>query len=176
MPMNCSKYNVDVRDIYLKLVPYFWRIMPETSVERTKWINYLEVVAGSLENAQGEIFDLCVALKDFLDVTGQHLSLENYLNNLYDNISRRIFITENEGAGAESWYLEGEADPDNKVWYLEGETDPIPKTWYLQSEIANLTFNFTINIPAVVVFDETILRDLLDNYVQAVSTYNIVTF
>jgi len=174
--MNCSKYNIDVEDIYLKLVPYFWKVVPETGAERTKWIAYLEVLAESLENTQSSLFDLCVALKDFLDVTGQHLSLENYLNNVYDNLLRRIYITENDAGAPESWFLEGETDPNNKVWYLQGESDPTQKNWFLQSEIIGQTFNFTIHIPVLVVFDETLLRGLLDNYVIAGKTYTILTF
>lgn len=176
MPIDCNKHNIDVRDIYLKLVPYFWLVMPETEVERTKWKNYLEVIAGSLENTQSNLFALCQALKAFLDVTGQHLSLENYLNNTYDNTLRRIFITENNGAGSEDWFLQSETDPENKIWYLQGESDPTPKNWYLQSEIAIISFSFTIHIPVDITFDEDTLRQILSNYVSALRTYNIVTF
>ena len=108
--------------------------------------------------------------------TGQHLSLEEYLNDLYDATLRRIYITENDlPAAGETWYLQPETDPQPKTWYLQGEGDPVPKTWWLQSEVVQQN-HFTINIPVAISYVEEVLRGQVDPYVVNAYNYDIQTF
>jgi hypothetical protein len=177
MPIDCSKYNNDVRSMFLKLVPYFWKITQETGLDKEVWVEYLNVISGSLEYVQDAIFNDCTELKSFLDVTGQHLSLEEYLNNTYDSSLRRIYIQENQVVASikETWYLDGELDPEEKFWYLDGELDPVPKTWFLDSDSISI-YDFTIYIPLSIASDEEAIRLNINNYVLATKQFNIQTF
>ena len=177
MPINLDKYNNDVESIFLKLVPIFWKVTPETGAAKTKWVEFLKTIASSLSNGQAAIVSQATQQKNFLDYTGQHLSLVKLLNDNYDNTLRRITITENDvvGVAGEVWYLTDETDPENKVWYISGETDPAGKVWYVVADSAN-DVNFTINIPLAVSFVEEELRALIDNYVIATKIYDLNIF
>ena len=174
--MDCDKYNIDVEVLFLTLVPPFWVITPETGVKKDIWEAYLKVIGGSFEDFQSLMLAECQKLKAFLMPTGQHLSLEEHLNDLYDHILRRIFITENDIPATENvWMLYGEYNPQSEVWYLQSEVDPAPKAWYLESETGNKN-HFTINIPVLISFVEEVLRGYVDPYVVNGYNYNIITF
>ena len=177
MPIDLTRYNNDVVEIYKKLQPYFYLVTQETGVDKTKWINYLEVLAGSLKNIQNAIQADISSAKDFLDATGQHLSLENKLNDDYDPTSRRIYIEENNLSVGQldTWYLDGEEDPENKVWYTDGESDPAPKDWYLDEDGAT-AYSFTVYIPLALQSEEDNIITTLNSYVSATKQYNIIYF
>lgn len=165
-----------MEDLFLSLVPWFWKTTPETELPKTVWVEYLKSIASGFDDLQVELYTTCNDLNDYLLPTGQHLSLEWRLNDLYDPVLRRIYITENDiPAVWQTWYLQGEDDPINKVWYLQGEFNPVPEIWYLQSETVNKN-HFTINIPTSITFIEAVLRGQVDPYVVNGYNYNIVTF
>jgi len=174
MPIDLNKYQNDVESIFLKLIPVFWKITPETGDLKTKWVEYLKTIASSLATAQAEIVARAAAQKEFLDYTGQHLSLVKLLNDVYDVTLRRIDIIENNlvGIAGEIWYLKSETDPENKSYYLIAETDPVPKTFYVIADFTT-SVNFTIEIPAAVSFVEEELRALVDQYKTATKIYDI---
>ena len=172
-----QKYNNDVETIFLRLIPFFWKESPETDIIRTKWVEYLKTIISCLNTLQLNIYNKAVELNDFLNITGIHLTLEEYLNDTYDPNFRRIYIIENDLVGivGEVWYQSGETDTENKVWYQSGESDPASKVWF-QSEEGVGEYNFTIMMPISVVFDEDILRSKLNNFIIATKQYNILTF
>ena len=175
---TCDKYDIDTEAIFLALAPYFWITTPETDVEKEVWVKYMSLVSTAFANFQDELLAECYAKYDLLLPTGQHLSLENYLNSRYDDTLRRIFITENNVSQVNYiWYLTGEAEIDNKVWYKTGETDPADKNWFLTSDLYNNP-EFTVNIPTALAsaIDETELRAWMSNYVVNGFTFNIIYF
>jgi len=176
MPIDLAKYSNDFESIYLKLIPHFWKVTPELGTDKTKFVELLKCIASALANIQDTVEQRASDQKDFLDYTGQHMSLVKLLNDVYDPLLRRIVITENDvvGVAGETWYLDGETDPENKVWYTDGETDPVPKTWYIAADTAS-EYNFTVEVPLAITFIEAEMRALLDNYVVATRLYEIIT-
>lgn len=175
---DCSKYDTDTEVIFIRLVPYFWIITPETEAEKTVWYSYLKLVSSVFKNLQVKIFDTCTDLHTFLGMDGQHLSLEKLLNDNYDNASRRIYITENNvSISTYVWFLTEETDSDNKVWYLTGETDPAPKDWYLNADYININM-FTVYVPTALngTFSEDEMTARLNNYVVNGYKFNIEYF
>ena len=158
------------------LVPWFWRKTksggenPLIALVRSV-LKPLQTLGDSLDTFQNDITTQ-------LSYTGQHLALEAYLNDNYDNDLRRIFITENNVSVqvlSIDLYLDGETDPSPLSIYLDGESSPQNFSLYLDEEQLNL-FTFTVNIPNDIVYDENFVRGQLSRYVIAGSNYEIVTF
>jgi len=140
---------------------------------------YLRSIIAPVQDISDNLYNLQDSTMSFLNYNGQHLSLVNYLNNLYDNTQRRIYITENNiinGSILIDLYLQGETDPSPLSVYLQGEDSDIPFSLYLQGETIGTTHNFTINIPASISFDSTTLIRLVKNYSEAAKTFNIIIF
>jgi len=171
--MNYQKYNISIENIYTRLMPYFY-LRDESNVARIKFVELLKLIASSLQVTQQGIFYKCQSVSTFLSYTGNHMSLEAYLNDTYDATLRRITITENNvsQATAEVWYRASETDTEVKVWYTAAESDPDTKIWF-KAEESGGGFNFTINMPLSVVFTEDVLRAQLKNYVLAGKRYDI---
>lgn len=174
--MDTSRYNIDENELLQQLVPPFWITTPETGAKKTVWEAYLKVMSSAFKNVFALIYAKATEVNEFLIPTGQHLSLEYYLNDLYDNIQRRIYITENDIPQVDQiWYKYTETDAENKVWYEQGESDPAPKTFYTTVENKNRN-HFTIYIPSSITYVENVLRGQINPYVVNGYNFNIVTF
>jgi len=163
---TCDKYAIDTEIILVRLAPYFWIITPETKQKKTVWVAFLKLVSFVFRKMQIDLLENCQQLHEFLEPTGQHLSLEKFLNDRHDNALRRIYITEyNRSIINYIWYLQSD-NKDNKVWYLQSETDTLPKIWNLQSELNNI-INFAVNIPNALsgTIDESELLAWINNYI-----------
>jgi hypothetical protein len=174
--MDTSKYNIDVDGLFQQLVPPFWLTTPETGNPKEIWVSYLHVISSAFDQIKTLLYSKAENLRDFLTPTGQHLSLEYFLNDLYDNIHRRINLTENDLPMVDQiWYKYGELDLENKVWYKYGESDPAPKTFY--KTVENMAkYHFTVHIPAVLSLNQDTVRGLINPYVANGYNFNIVTF
>lgn len=174
--MNCLVFDINTEVIFLKLVPRFWLVTPETGDPKTVFIEYLRTIASGLSYYAGEMLVNCETLEEFLYNSGQHLALEDKLNRNFDPTLERIYITENNvSINNYVWYLQGETDPINKVWYLQGELNPALEIWYLQGEIISL-FNFSVNVPAALSSFEDQIVSMLNNYVVNAYKFNIIYF
>jgi len=159
------------------LTPSFWR-KTKAGLE-SKLIPFIRSILAPVQELNDLLFDYQRAIKSYLDYTGQHIALEEYLNKTYDIVDRRIFITENNivnGAQNVDLYLKGEVDPTPLSLYLQGEAADVPFSLYLQGESIPDTYNFTINIPLVVGFNADTVTRQVKNYSEAAKTFNIVTF
>jgi hypothetical protein len=160
----------------VNLIPWFWRKTktggenPLVALVRSV-LKPLQTLVDSLDTFQQTITTR-------LSYTGQHLSLEAYLNDNYDNDLRRIFITENNIPVQIldiDLYLSGEVDPSEISIYLSGESALQDFSLYLSGELPEI-FPFTINIPSAIIFDESVVRGQLSRYIISGSNYNILTF
>jgi len=168
MAINLGIYSIDFSVVSERLTPHFWR----TPI----WLSYLKAALAPLQSDNGEMVTFVNAVWVKLSYTGQHLALEEFLNDTYDDISRGIFITENGLVfNFVDLYEDGETDPSPLSLYEDGEVIPAPISLYEDGEGIGGD-SFTINIPIAVSFDETLLRNQVDFYLVAGKTYNIVTF
>lgn len=153
-------------------------IIEPTASAESNLVAFLRCIMAPIQDLSDRLLALQEETVDFLNYNGQHGSLEEFLNDKYDPVSRGIFITENDissGTQAIDLYLQSEEDLSPTTIYLQGEVTRAPVSMYLQGETID-TNNFTVNIPVSVTFDETTVRAQLANYVIATKTYNIVTF
>jgi hypothetical protein len=162
-------FNIDWNNVGKNLIPHFWR---DGSFEA-----YIRSILAPIQTNSDNLLSLQQETVNFLKYTGQHKVLEEYLNDTYDPLSRRIYITENDIAGIDpiAIYISGETTDTPLTFYLSGESNPAPLSFYLSGE-ASTGDNFTVNIPTVIVFTETIITSQLRNYVEASKNFNFVTF
>ncbi len=172
-----SIFNINWFNVVENLTPSFWR-ETKTGIE-AKIIPYLRSVIAPVQELSDELNSFQIQTMTFLDYTGQHTPLENFLNDNYDNTQRRIFIAENNiinGSSIIDLYLQGETDPSPLSVYLQGESSVTPFSLFLQGEVIGASFNFTINIPVTISFDSTTVTRQVKNYSEAAKTFNITTF
>lgn len=168
MSINLGIYTINFAVVSERLAPWFWR--------KPIFLAYIKAALAPLQENNTEFAAIVGALWAKLSYTGQHLVLEEYLNDTYDDSLRRIFIDENDLVSTSiDIYKQGENDPSPTSIYKQPETNPAPFSMYKQGE-GQGGDNFTINIPAAISFNEATLRGNVDFYVIAGKNYNIVTF
>lgn len=168
-----SIYTINFSKLAQRIVPWFWR--------KDILCSYLTVALSPLQTDNSEAMEYITDTWNKLSYTGQHLALEEFLNDNYDNADRRIYISENNiYATSIDMYKDGETDPSPIDFYKDGETIESSISLYLDSEIVDESgggsYNFIVHIPSDVSYDENVLRKQLDYYVLADKNYNIVTF
>ena len=155
----------------------FWRWRNTGGGVDAKLSAYIRSVMASVQVLGQKLFDLNSETVDFLQYTGQHKVLEEFLNDKYDSVQRRIFIVENNIAQFDpiAIGISGEAVDILLVLGITGDTVTTPVAIALSTEVLQDS-NFTINIPTSVIFNQNTLQAQLRSYVLAGKIYNIVTF
>ena len=175
--MNCGRWNINLSKLPELISNWFWWYDMETLDIRQKWTDYIISLFTAFASVRDYGHAKCQADKYFLGFTGKHLSLIEALNDRYDTILRRIYITEfnNVGLVTNTWYLDPSKDTENKTWYLDSSNDIEDKIWFLNPTVTD-EFNFTIFIPISLTLDQNELRQFADNYIIAGKIYDIETF
>ena len=115
----------------------------------------------------------------WLGHNGQVVYLQAVLNDIFDPISRRIYIDDGGITDPLFVYLNAETTP---LWL--GKMSEAGSTWYpdpqwlfTTAETTASGFCFVIKVPTVVVFDTYRLRALVDKYrLPSKANYSIVLF
>jgi hypothetical protein len=168
-------YKIDWKNVGENLL--FWRWRTTKSGNKSKLLAYIEAIMSSIQVLSDKLNILDDQTDDFLKYTGQHKVLEEFLNDKYDSVQRRIYITENEIAGLDPVVMgiSGDTISQPVVMGITGDTVAVPVAMALSTEVLGDN-NFSVNIPSAVVYNEATLRAQLDNYVLAGKNYNIVIF
>lgn len=107
-----------------------------------------------------------------LGITPQVFSLEKMLNDRYDNVLRRIFIS--NGSFIEPDYIYTRAEQKPKYIYTRAEQKP--DYLYQHSEIGYDNVDFYVNIPASLNISESEVDELLEIYKLAGKVHAIKRF
>lgn len=106
--------------------------------------------------------------------------LEALLNDAFDHLSRRIYISNPDWHDAEYIYRD---DEDKPVWMgtdgeIGGGTPPYdePVWLYTDAETFDLPYTFVVNVPASISFDMDRMKAIINNYKLVGKNYIIVTF
>ena len=168
-------FNIDWNNVVENLTPWFWR--KTASGTENKLMPELRSMIAPVQDISDDMNTLQTNTLEFLNYTGQHKAMEEYLNDLYDPSLRRIYITENDIAGidAVNLYQSGEVNPEPYTFYQSGEVNPGPIAFY-QSGEAVVDDNFTVNIPSSIVYDADRINSQIRNYIEASKNWDIVTF
>lgn len=166
--ISLAKYQVNFNTVVSNLTAWFYRF--------TWLIDYLKSIIKPVQDINDDFYATISAIDDYLAYTGQHLSLETCLNDKFDEVTRGIYITENNISGNQiDIYKQGELNPSPEDIYKFTEIDITPFSVYKQSEGAVTLYDFTINVPATLVYDAYEFAGYVTRYVQT-KTYNITTY
>ncbi|HUM50496.1 MAG TPA: hypothetical protein PK431_01735 [Chitinophagales bacterium] len=104
-------------------------------------------------------------------INGQVIKLERVLNDTFDPIDRRIFITDGEYYTPSVFYEEYKDIP--VIFYEEGNiNNPI---FYSETSLdGRVSFNFFVNVPESVFFDKTHVRAVVNKYRIFGRTFDII--
>lgn len=101
-----------------------------------------------------------------LDITSQVCKLEKVLNDRFDSVSRRIKIIDGNYVGDDFIFTAVESN----FIYLH---DDAPFTLKLSGEYNSQVFDFIIQVPGAVAFDESEMTVLINSYKLASKTFTI---
>ncbi len=156
--------SIDFNSSTDKLVPL--------SKKKNKILAFLYLILHPLK-AVNILFDQYKATTNYkLIFNGQVIYLEHYLNDLYDNTLRRIYIEDTANIDYSYIYNQAELLPTLMVY---NAAENVPVYIYNNSEAVD-NIDFIIKIPIGVTFNESVLRTQIDYYKIAGKKYTIETF
>lgn len=103
-------------------------------------------------------------------INGQVIKLERVLNDTFDPIDRRIYITDGLYYDAPTFYEEWKNMP--VIFYAEGDTRN-PVFWTTDVLNNRVSVNFYVNVPAAIFFDSARMRALVNKYKILGRTFEI---
>lgn len=105
------------------------------------------------------------------EINGQTIKLERALNDEFDSVLRRIYITDGSTFDPPVFYEEWK--PDKVEFYIEGNTDnPI---FYSFENIDNIiTFNFFVHLSSDIWADRLRIKALVNKYKVFGRTFEVV--
>ena len=168
-------FDIDWSNVGKNLM--FWRWRRNASGDDSMLLAYIRSVMASIQVLSNKLLSLRNETFDFLQYTGQDKVLEELLNDTFDSVQRRIYITENDIGQLDALQigLSNETVPSDVAIGLSGETITVPIVLGLSNEALQGN-NFTIHIPVVVVFNLAELTALVKNYSLAAKNFNVTTF
>ncbi len=103
-------------------------------------------------------------------INGQVIKLERVLNDTFDPIDRRIYISDGEYYDAPTFYEEWKNEP--VIFYAEGDTRN-PVFWSTDALNNRVSVNFYVNVPQAIFFDSARMRALVNKYKVFGRTFEI---
>lgn len=137
---------------------------------------WLKVLVKPIQTLHSQFLDLVTSTRYKMNLTGQVIYLEHYLNDLFDVAQRRIFIEDGSAIIAPFIFLKSENQPDEIVYKKsENADDLILRTLSEYSSV----FDFIVKVPLAIPLTEDLknkIRAAVNQYKQAGSSYTIESF
>lgn len=175
-----SVYDVDFWNLRRFLTPVRLRDTVVTLLRllRRKW---LAVLTKPVETNYAVFTAYRLSTLYKLNHDGQVYSLENVLNDAFDNIARTIYITDGAWDDAIALYLVAEVKPFWLATVAEGAfTTPYvaPAVLYTSAEVYSTGPDFIVHVPTAVTtapgYDVARLKGLVDYYKLCGKSYVVV--
>lgn len=110
-------------------------------------------------------------IKYEVQFTGQIVYMKRYLNDQFDNVSRRIYIYTNTGILSSFYYRKSEGVGDFVYRVSEGGSPFMQR----KNEVIS-DYDFTVYVPVSLSYDSVQFNAAIEKYKLEDKTYNIVTF
>lgn len=163
-------YSVDYARLIKILMPPVKRLLT--------WLSdYLNAMLSVWSKVNTDFTDQIDKHNYTLRFTGQVVSIEHLLNDLFDNTLRRIYIEDGERFSLNYVFLNTEQR--ERFFYLYQKSESIPPTGYfrLKSEHSGSS-DFVVFIPSAILssVDNDIIKSYIDIYRQAGKRYHLQSF
>ena len=157
-------FNIDFRQIVYNILPHFLR--------KPGILAYLYSAVKPLKDLNTTFTTFRTTTNYNLSFTGQTIYLKHFLNDQHDPVGRGIYITNINNDPYNYLFNVIEGAPLQYV-YNTAEGNP----YYLNNFSEVLAGNdFTIFVPAALVYNSIDLNEDVKNYAQAGVTWNIQTY
>jgi hypothetical protein len=162
--------------VFDKRIYYFnWRklirwLTPQ-ALRKPRFMAFLRGFMSGVQYVHAAFIDFKLATEYQLTITGQVVYLEKMLNDRWDFLQRRIYIT--DGVNYEALWLA--LDVEDKPQWLAVDSENKPLWLCLDAETTLFSGDFTIVIPLDVVFDNAELTARVDKYKLASKQYNLAS-
>lgn len=184
MPIVCeNRLSIDFQRLSKQLLPHFWRDTITTDADKVIWLNYYCMLFSGLQYSNDDLVNFCAEIRNRLGYSGQHLALEELLNDNYDPTLRRIYIEElnNPYSEGTSIALNNEENPYSELSLaLNNEENITPFPLPLNNEINDpdsLYFiSFIIYIPLDITVTDVLINALVAIYAIAPKRWIIIRF
>ena len=149
--------NIDFKRVFLLLLPIRLR-------NGNLLIALLDSI-GSVLNVYFLAFTSWLSRKKYeLAITPQVCYLERLVNDEFDNVLRRIYISEPSRLDTQYFYR----NTDNRNWYF------VTGKFYVDDTRFGYAYDFIINIPVGLVYNANQMKALINNYKLCGKTYKII--
>lgn len=184
MPIQCeNRLTIDFDELAKQLLPFFWRDTIKTDAEKIIWLSYYCSFFSALNYSGDDLLRFCEEIRTRLGYTGQHLALEELLNDNYDPDERRIYIEElnNPYSEGTSLPLNNEPNPHSKI-LIPLNNEPQDADFFLPTndeinDPDNIYFiSFIIWIPLAITITEELVNALVAIYAIAPKRWIIKRF
>ncbi|MFN8238647.1 MAG: hypothetical protein U0T77_10805 [Chitinophagales bacterium] len=163
MPLSDNIYNVNWNRFAIWQTPI--------DLRKIKLIRYLLVLLEPVKSAHNEFKQFRLQQLYEAEINGQTIKLERVLNDTFDPVERRIYITDGEYYNPPVYYEEYKNDP--VIYYEEGNGDN-PIFWSDTAIDNRVSFNFYVNVPSSVFFQKTRVKALVSKYKIAGRTFEVI--
>lgn len=107
--------------------------------------------------------------------SGQVISIEHILNDIFDKIYRRIYI--DDGARVlQNFIYNTPEDSDDVFIFNSSETSDPQFYCFNNQEDVDASYDFKVMVPGSLVFNENRMKALVNVYVIAGKSYKIITY
>jgi len=165
-----------IRQISINIPQFIYNWIP---VHRRKanWVKFLQVISAAFTTMMAEYKEWRNASITRAYVSSQTISMEWYLNELYDNTLRRIEIVTGDVSGV-LVALQSEAIPFILAG-LQSEPGELGDFQYMPlpfEDVTTGTADFIVRVPLALTWREGVIKRVVNNYKLAGKTYTIVYF
>lgn len=137
------------------------------------WVSWFYILLKGIETAHGWFLSSSNSWNYQVKYSSQQKVLSGLLNNIFDNSSRRIYVTTNSDSIKQA-VLWDEADSGAEVIFSETETGSTMVIWD-ENDLGNFN-GFTVHVPASLSTNEARIKGYINNYKLAGTTYLIKYF
>lgn len=123
-------------------------------------IYYLRASIKPLDELLQNFYSFFDAIEYDLQFNGQVIMLEHLLNDKFDNVDRGIYITDAVNVG--NLFLFNKTEDNEQTFLFNSDEEETPTYLKNRAEIQN--FDFIVNVPAAVTFNEDQLKFYVNKY------------
>lgn len=144
-----------------------WLLPPQHKAPEV--IEYLNAAFKPLIQLHDQFDDLYASVEYDLQINGQVCKLERMLNDEFDPIDEGIYIT--DAVFIEQVFIFNNAENNEETFLFNNAEGGAPTYLFNQNEIN--PYDFIVNVPSTVLFNEDLMKYLLNKYKLAAKRYKI---